>query len=287
MLRINGSLWRSRSWIGKVPFNAVTDVKFSDSSASTGGGAQVINDTTSGLTYQIDDLIGATIYLLFLDGVQFTQVSVIGDLDANKKQFYLNSTSGTVTFSYTIADPVDITIFYISPGTAALPAVEPVTLAEAKAYMKIDTGTTDDDLIEELLITAREQCEDYAGLSIVNRTVTAVLNNSCGGIYLPYGPVISITSITDQDDEDPLDTDNYEVRGLDFPQLIDPVSDKVTLIYTAGYGIPPKRIKTAILQQVFFLYENRGEAPMIYRGVEAAITMSPQALATLQRLRRV
>lgn len=287
MVTVTGNWWR-RTWgTQPVPFNAVLDVQFSDvTPGSGGGGAQILNDTAQGATFQHDDLIGATIYLLFLDGVQFTQVDE-DDIDPSQKQFWFDSTTGIVTFSYPIDDPVAITIFYTSPATGGLPGAEPVTVAEFKNYAKIDTGSLEDTIIEELITTAREQCEDYLGVSIVARTVTALLNNSCGGIFLPYCPRISIISVKDSEGED-IATDDYTISGMYFPQLREPWDERITVSYTAGYGIPPKRIKSAILQQTFFLYENRGDRAIIDRfGGQDRISLSPQAMATLKRLRRV
>lgn len=283
MVTLTGNFNRSC----KVKFNAVLDVKFSDVNVATGGGAQILNATAQGPTYQNDLLEGAVIYLLFLDGIQYVQI----DEDASfsnplQKEFKLDPLTGVITFSFNMDDPVLETIFYSSQGTTGIPPAEPVTVAEFKNYAKIDTGSLDDTIIADLITTAREQCEDYSGLSIINRTVTAILNNSCGGIFLPYCPYIAMISARDSDGNI-IDPANYTISGLLFPQLISPNDDRITLVYTAGYGLPPSRIKTAILQQTFFLYENRGENPLIYRGVETDITMSPQAKATLQRLRRV
>ena len=165
---------------------------------------------------------------------------------------------------------------------------EPVTTADVKAFAKIDTGTTDDAIITYLITTARQQSEDFTGISIVPRTVTAVINNSCGGIFLPYGPVKAITSITDQDGNILAVNDDYKLSGTTFPQMIYPKWDRLTLVYTTGYDTLPQEIKTAILQQVFYLYENRGESAVISRsGVVAELTLSPQAKSTLQRFRRV
>lgn len=286
--------------LGKAAFNAVLDVGFSDSTPSGGGSAQILNATVQGPSYQNDSLIGATIYLLFLDGSQYVNVPIEDSFsDPLEKEFKFypsddpgsGNPAGTVVFSFNIDDPVLETIFYVSAATAFLPGAEPVTVAEFKLWAKLDTGSLDDDIITDLIATARQQCEDYTGMSIVARTVTAQLNNSCGGIFLPYCPFISLVSIKDYAGN-VIDTTGYELSNkytpsLLFPQLLTPWSDNVTLVYTAGYGLPPAKIITAIKQQTFFLYENRGENPEIYRGVEAAITMSPQAIATLQRLRRV
>lgn len=288
----NWNIWPSSYSLGKVPFNAVNDVTLSDNIPSAGGGsAQVKNYTAQGSTFQSDDLLVAVIYLLFLDGVNFAQITEDDTLDPAQKEFKFDPTTGTVTFSYNIDDPVLETIFFASPGSAIVPPTEPVSVTDFKNYAKIDTGALDDTIIADLITTAREQCEDYTGVSIVGRSVTATLNNSNGGSYLPYCPFISLTSIVDCDGN-AIDTGNYRLSNKFnnvgyFPQLLWPCDRQVTLVYTAGYGVPPVKFITAIKQQTFFLYENRGDNPLIYRGVESAITLSPQALATLQRLRRV
>lgn len=278
---------------GKAAFNAITDVKFSDVNVSGNGGAQILNDTAQGPTYQNDDLIGATIYLLFLDGIQFVQIDEdLEFADPVQKQFKLDNETGIITFAYNIDDPVALTVFYSSSGTTGIPGAEPVTVAEFKEWAKLDTGSLEDDLIAEMITTAREQCEDFTGISIIARTVTAQLNNSCGNIYLPYCPFISLTSIKDYAGNI-IDPANYELSnkftpGLLFPQLKTPWSDNVTLVYVAGYGVPPQKIITAIKQQTFFLYENRGERAIIDRyGGQDRINLSPQAQSTLQRIRRV
>jgi uncharacterized phiE125 gp8 family phage protein len=268
----------------KAYFNAVLDCRFSDQGPSSSGGAQVLNLTGTTQSFVVSDLVNAVIYLLFVDGISYAYVQTFSN--PVLKEFTFDASTGTITLSIAPSGPLPVTIFYTSPGTESLPTVEPVTLAEVKAYAKIDTGTDDDSIITDLITAAREQCEDFTGISIVNRTVTAVLNNGCGGIYLPYCPFINLFSILD-DDGNVISTDDYKLSGILFPQLIYPHC-KVTVMYTAGYGLPPQRIKTAILQQTFYLYENRGESAVISRsGIVAELTLSPQAKATLQRFRRV
>ena len=269
----------------KVKFNAILDCKFSDQGTGGTNGAVALNvSSNSGTTIQSDGLIGATVYLVFIDGIQYAST----DAFTTGKQFIFDPTTGTITVSIAMVADTSCTVFYTSSATSTVAATEPVTLAEVKAYCKIDTGTTDDDILNELIVTAREQCEDFTGISIIVRTVTTVLNNTCGNIYLPYCPLISLTSVTDQDGNVLMVDDDYKLSGTMFPQLIFPKWDRLTLVYNAGYGIPPSRIKTAILQQVFYLYENRGESAVISRsGIVAELTLSPQAKATLQRFRRV
>ena len=63
--------------------------------------------------------------------------------------------------------------------------IEPVGLTEAKNFCKIDIGT-DDDIIESMITSAREMCEDFTNIGFVEHNAVAVLNNSNGGITLPY-----------------------------------------------------------------------------------------------------
>lgn len=158
---------------------------------------------------------------------------------------------------------------------------EPVTLAEAKAWAKIDT-TADDSIITSLITTARQQCEDYVGISLVGHTIKAVLNNSNGGIFLPYGPVVEISSVKDEDGNAITD---YETSGTNFVQLLYPTLERITVEYTTGYDSLPGELKTAILQQFFYIYHNRGEIIDFNRQGDFA-ALSQQAKATLQRLRR-
>lgn len=126
---------------------------------------------------------------------------------------------------------------------------EPVTLQEAKDWCRIDV--TDDDAIITMLITsARIVCEIYSNLSFIARTVTAVINNGLGNFVLPYGPVVgAVTSI--------LDTDGIAVTDY---ELKDSHEGNLTVEYDAGYTTLPANLKTALLCQIAYMNENRGDA---------------------------
>jgi len=128
---------------------------------------------------------------------------------------------------------------------------EPVTLDEAKNWCRIDV-TDDDTLIEDIIIpAAREVCENYANLSFIARTVTAKIQNGLGNFYLPYGPVVAITAATD-----------YNLNNIFTDFSLDTVYPQpITVVYTAGYadGTLPKNLKTAVLCQIAWIYENRGD----------------------------
>ncbi len=150
-------------------------------------------------------------------------------------------------------------------------SAEPITLEEAKSWGKIDQDA-DDDIITELIVAAREICEGYVCIGFVNRDIVVPINNSNGGFYLPYGPVISGPSAVDAQGNDK--TVTYNVG-----QLQEPLGYSV-VTYNAGYGVGllPKRLKTALKAQVLFMEQNRGE------GTE---TLSPIAKMFLEPMRRV
>lgn len=164
---------------------------------------------------------------------------------------------------------------------------EPVTKDEVKAYCKLSTGTAEDTLLGIFITAAREQCEAYSNISFIPRTVTAIVTNLCGGIFLPYGPTGSITSVTDKDGNILVENETYIIQGTTWKQLLTPKQDGLIVVYAAGYATIPSELKLAILQQVFYLYENRGELAEYSRMGVIELTLSPQAKATLQRLKRV
>ncbi len=152
-------------------------------------------------------------------------------------------------------------------------STEPITLAEAKAWIKVDTAiTADDTLITELIKAARQQCEGFLGISLISRTVTAIINNSAGNIELPYGPLVSFTSLTDEDGNAIVAAD-YGLRGIGFKYLYTPRYDYMTAVYTTGYTAVQENFKTAVKEQVAWLYDNRGEAKELSEIV--SMTLKP------------
>lgn len=135
---------------------------------------------------------------------------------------------------------------------------EPVTLLEAKNWCRVDV-TDDNSLITELITSARIICEQYTNISFITRTVTAVLQNSCGKIFLPYGPVSTISSYTDRDSNQ---INDPKVYGVQFKYIEYPVDDYIKVVYTAGYSTLPPNLKTALLSQIQWMYDNRGDASL-------------------------
>lgn len=140
--------------------------------------------------------------------------------------------------------------------TITPPTVEPITLAEARATLRLGSDETAlDDDIELAITAAREWCENYTRRAYVQRTYELVL--SCfprdGVIELPMPPLRSVTSITYVDtngDEQTLATSQYLVRtarepghvrtayDVSWPDTHPQESEAVRVRYVAGYEAP-------------------------------------------------
>jgi len=161
------------------------------------------------------------------------------------------------------------------------PALEPVTLTEAKLHLRLRTTpwealnyTTEDNLLNDLIETARQVVEDYTHRALVNQTWVGYLDSFPACVRLPRPPFQSVTSITV---EGTAFTDFYEsAEGIltptdTWPLLSsDPGADPIVITWVAGYGATaddvPKPLRQAILLLISHLYSNR-EALLI--GVNA------------------
>ena len=129
---------------------------------------------------------------------------------------------------------------------------EPVTLQEAKDYMRI-SSESENDLIEELITSARERIEKFTGLSLGEKTLRAYWFYFHIPQEIPYGPVTLIDSVVNDDDV----AVEYVARGLQYKMLEAYSTTGLTIEYEAGFAVAPKGLKLAILKQVSTDYENR------------------------------
>jgi hypothetical protein len=153
---------------------------------------------------------------------------------------------------------------------------EPVTVEEFKNYAKIDVSD-DDILIGEIITAARQLCEKYLNISLIERTVVATLENGLGNIHLPYGPYVDMVSIEDEDGNDIAD---YELFGTNFKWICTPSNCRFIASYLAGYTTLPKYFKTGIMQEALYLYQNRGDETVFEN-------LAPASVITLKPHRRV
>jgi uncharacterized phiE125 gp8 family phage protein len=156
------------------------------------------------------------------------------------------------------------------------PSIEPVSLAEAKAHLKIDT-TDDDTLIERLIAAARTRAEWHTGRALITQGWTLWRDAWCDPLALPLPPLRAVASLKIygcDDTEHVLDSADYTVDlaggRIVLKDGIAPPADlrrinAVAVAFAAGYGDGadgvPAPLRSAILAIVTFLYEHRGEAP--------------------------
>lgn len=253
-----------------IAYNAVLKVELSDEQAAQDGSGSNINflnyTATGGEdSFQDDRLIGVLVYEVSKDGIEFTKVTAFSD--PIKKEYIHNSTTGEITFSIPMEPGEDSIVKYIGQNSA-ITGGEPVSLAEAKEWCRIDID--DDDTLIQMLITAcRIMCEKAANLSFIPRTVTATILNRLGYINLPYGPVTGTITYTEDDDDLTAITD-FNIRTSH--------EDRVIATYTAGYSVLPKNLKTALLNQIAWSYENRGD-------VAKMTSLSPLSMLVLGQIR--
>lgn len=154
------------------------------------------------------------------------------------------------------------------------PSIEPVTLAEAKLHLRVDS-TSDNDLITELISTTRQWCEGYQNRAYIEQSITAKLDSFSDIMSLPMPPLISVTSIKYYDtngDQQTLSSSYYDVDTTSEPGLITlaynqtwptvrGIHHAIEIIYKAGYGDEasdvPEHIKSVIKLLVGHFYEHR------------------------------
>ncbi len=176
-------------------------------------------------------------------------------------------------------------------------SVPPITVAEAKSYMRVDISD-DDALIGSLIDSATEYYETVTRRALITQTWTLKLNGftSCP-IELTRAPVISVSSIKYQDEydvEQTLSTDVYAVDtdsepgrvflkfNQSYPATLGEIN-AVTITYTAGYGAAatdvPEEYRSTIRLLVSGSYENRLDA------TEKKLNISPNIGWLLQSQR--
>jgi uncharacterized phiE125 gp8 family phage protein len=80
------------------------------------------------------------------------------------------------------------------------PAVEPVTIAEAKAHLRLD-GASEDVLVASLILTARLHVEGALGLALINQTWMHVLDRwpPAASVDIPIAPLQAVTAVRVRD----------------------------------------------------------------------------------------
>ena len=142
--------------------------------------------------------------------------------------------------------------------------VEPVSLTDAKNWMRIDY-TSDDTLIQSLINASRIHIEKITGVAFVNKLLKTYIQTtgfepSVWMIDLPYSPLICVDHVKIKTGINSWETltknEDYEI-----------IAGKVWLYtqgnyqiqYQSGYSTVPEDIANDIMALVAWQYENRGK----------------------------
>lgn len=174
------------------------------------------------------------------------------------------------------------------------PAVEPVTLAEAKLHLRVDSST-EDDLISALISSAVSYLdgEGELGRAMITQTWAQYETQAPGWPRLRMGPFQELVSVEYYDDDGVL----QEATLADFETWLqgdfvickpkedrewptaDVRQDAIKITYRAGYGDTaddvPQGVRQAILMLVAHWYENRMAA------AETALAELPLGVSVL------
>lgn len=154
------------------------------------------------------------------------------------------------------------------------PTAEPLTLAETKAHLRLDTAE-EDDLIARLITVAREHLERTAGLCLMTQEWRLYLDSICedGVIPIARGPVQVIESLTIYDEAGQscaVSLDGHVLDGIRRParlmlaRRIRPgrAANGIEVDFTAGFGATandvPDTLKRALLTHVAQMFACRG-----------------------------
>jgi uncharacterized phiE125 gp8 family phage protein len=199
------------------------------------------------------------------------------------------------------------------------PAVEPVSIAEVKAQLRMDFETADDDaLLIRNIYTARSLIEKDLGRALITQTwmlsldtvphieeplwegirIGADIPVRASEIVLPNPPLQSVSSITSYDDSDngtAFATSNYYVDTVADPGRVrlrqsatwpdaTRVANAIEIVFVAGYGSSwndvPHEIRQGILATIRTIYDECD-------GEGGALSGLPSEAATLLAAYRV
>lgn len=141
--------------------------------------------------------------------------------------------------------------------------VEPVTLAEAKAQLRVNYSDHD-TLIAGLITTARTDCENRLRRSLIDTTWTFTLDCFHDVITLPMPNLISVTSLKYYDEAGTQQTlANTAYRAAanrlqpvdEWPMYQDRIG-AVEVVYKAGYGTTADKVPTPIKQWILLSIED-------------------------------
>jgi uncharacterized phiE125 gp8 family phage protein len=160
--------------------------------------------------------------------------------------------------------------------TTSNPAIEPVSLAEAKLHLRVDTAA-EDALISSLILTSRLHIETALDLALITQSWSTFIDTWPGDpvIALPLRPVQAITAVrlyAGDGTYETLNPSRYLLDGAGSPARLvrrspatyprpGRIANGIEIAFTAGYGNTPADVPAPIRQSILLLvahwYEHR------------------------------
>lgn len=148
---------------------------------------------------------------------------------------------------------------------SAQPLTEPLSLAEAKLYLRVD-GSAEDSLITDMIVAVREAAEEYLHKSLITQSWQMTFENYAPGcVALAKGPVQSIASVKTRSQtavEATVSEELYHLSAVEdalhFESTI--LAHEVEITYVCGYGDAedvPASVRQGMLLHLAALYEDR------------------------------
>jgi uncharacterized phiE125 gp8 family phage protein len=183
----------------------------------------------------------------------------------------------------------------INLTTVTAPALEPVTLQEAKDHLRVDSTAADAE-IEPLIVAARQYVERTRGIALISTVFDWFMDEwPEGSLMVPRPPLSSVTHVKYYDAAGALQTlatSVYQVdtgskpgrialaEGQTWPTLQSQKLSAVQVRFTAGWGAAATTVPRPIIQAMLLLighfYEHRGiasamEVKMVPMAVDALL----------------
>jgi uncharacterized phiE125 gp8 family phage protein len=155
------------------------------------------------------------------------------------------------------------------------PTAEPLSLAEARAHLRIDTFD-DDGALAGFILAARQHIESETGVALCTRTLLGTVDDFPAGkpLSLPVHPVQSVTAVRYHDTAGSLVTWSSAQWEADLTGNVPRIAPRngfawptpakklgaVQVEFVAGYGGPelvPQPVMQAMRLLVGHWYENR------------------------------
>ena len=167
----------------------------------------------------------------------------------------------------------------------AAPEREPVSVSEAKDYLRIDSAV-EDPVVASLILAARLHIEGALDIAMVTQSWSLFVDcwPEDGRVSIPVGPLKSVDSVKVYDADDTAQTVSPETYVVDLsslrPRLVRQAgavwptpgrpANGIEIALTAGYGDTtdkvPQPIRQAVLMLAAHWYEQR--EPVVFERLD-------------------